>query len=63
MDAISLDPIILRVDLHLRHHVVEFHVLLANLPAVLDGCDSLLQTVGGNRAAGDGGFGDEEDGG
>ena len=45
MYAISLNPVVLRINLHLRHHVVEFHVLLSDIAAVLDGRNLLLQTI------------------
>lgn len=34
-----------RIDLHLRHDVVVFHILFANLAAVSDGFDSFAQAV------------------
>ena len=62
MNAISLDSIILWVNLHLRPRVVELHILLLNLPTILDSLNAFLEVVRGNGAGGDGGFGDEEDG-
>lgn len=63
MHPIGLDPIALRVDPHARHHVVVLHIPLADTAAVPDGLNALLQAVGGDGAAGDGGLRDEEDGG
>ena len=42
--------------------IIEFHIGLPNLPAVLDSLDSFREAVGGDCAGGDGGFGYEEDG-
>ena len=63
MLAVCFNAVVLGIDFHLRHRVVELHVLLANLAAVLDGFDALLEPVGGDGAAADGGGGDKEDGG
>lgn len=41
MHPIRLDSIRLRVDLHLRPHIVELHVALADIPAIPDGLDAL----------------------
>lgn len=62
MDTISLNPIILRIDLHLRPDIIKLHILLANIPTVLNSLDSFLKSIGGNCAGRDGSFGDEEDG-
>ena len=62
MDTVSLDSIILRIDLHLRSHVVELHIVLPDPPTVLDGFNPFLEVVGGDCAGVDGSFGDEEDG-
>ena len=60
---ISLDDIALGIDLHLRHRVVVFHILLSDVAAVLDGFDAFAQAVGADGAAGDGGAGYEGDAG
>jgi hypothetical protein len=63
MHPISLNPIILRINFHLGHHIIELHILLSNLAAVLNRFDSFLEVIGGDCARGDGGGGDEENGG
>lgn len=62
MHTIGLDAIILGIDFHARHGIVEFHILLTNGAAVLDGFDTLVEFVRCYVAAGDRGCGDEEDG-
>jgi len=63
MNPISLNPITLRINLHLRSHIVKLHIRLPNAPTILDGFDAFLEFIRGNVAAGDGGGGYEEDGG
>lgn len=46
MYAIGLNSIVLWVNLHLRHRVIELHVLLPDVPAILDGFDSTPELVG-----------------
>ena len=62
MNPISLNPIILWVNRHLWAHIIEPHIALPNLPAVLHRLDSFLQAIGSDGAGGDRRFGDEEDG-
>jgi hypothetical protein len=61
MHPIRLNPITLGINLHLRHHIIILHILLANLTAILNSLDAFLQVVGSDGAACDGGFRDEED--
>lgn len=61
MYTIGLHPIVLRVDLHFWHRIVEFHILLTDVSTVLDRFHSTLQTVGCNVTRSYGGFGYEED--
>jgi hypothetical protein len=56
---IRLDRIPLWIDLHFRARIVELHVALANVPAVLDSLDALAQVVGFDDARVDGGLGHE----
>ena len=51
------------INLHLRHRIVVLHILLANLAAVLDSLDALLQVVGCHGAAVERGLRDEGYGG
>ena len=51
------------VDLHLRHRVVEFHVLLPDAAAVLDPFDAFPQAVLWHGPAVDGDLRDEGDAG
>ena len=46
MHAIGLHLITLRIDFHLRHVVVELHIPLPDVPAVLHRLHGLPQTVG-----------------
>jgi len=59
--TIRLDRVRLRIDLHLRPHVVELHILLANLPAIPDSFHALLQPVGLDDARRDRRLRDERD--
>lgn len=63
MHTISLNPIILRIDLHLRHHIIELHIPLPDFPAIFNRLNPLVQIVGGDCTGFDGGLRDEEDGG
>jgi hypothetical protein len=63
MHPISLHPIILWINTHLRSHIIEFHILLADRPTVPDRFNALLEAVGGDGTRGYGGRGDEEDAG
>lgn len=45
MYTISLNPVVLRIDLHLRHHVIEFHVLLPYLATILHSLYPFLETI------------------
>jgi len=60
MYAISLNPVVLRINLHLGHHVIEFHVLLSNLATILHSLYTFLETIGSDCSACDGRFGDEQ---
>ena len=51
-----------RVNLHLRHRIIKFHILLPNRPTILDDLDALAQLIGRNGAAFNGGFGHKCDG-
>lgn len=62
MNPISLNPIILRVNLHPRPDSIEFHIRLADIPTVLDGLDAFLKVVGCDCTGCDGSRRDEEDG-
>jgi hypothetical protein len=61
--AIRLYPIRLWVDFHLRLCIVELHVFLANVPAILHCFDALAELVRVDDARVDGRFGDECDAG
>jgi hypothetical protein len=63
MHPIRLHAIRLRVNFHLRPHVVELHVPLADVSAILDGFDALAQAVGFDDTRGDGGLRHERDAG
>lgn len=45
MHTISLDPITLWINLHLRHNIIMFHVLLPNSSTPLDRLNSLPQSI------------------
>jgi hypothetical protein len=45
MHAIRLDPIILRIDMNLRHLIIMLHILLPDRPAPLHSLHALLQTI------------------
>lgn len=51
-----------RVHLHFRHHIVILHVLLADVPTVLDGLDPFPDVVRLDHSPVYGGLGDEHDG-
>jgi hypothetical protein len=59
--AIGLDGVLFGIDAHARHDVVELHVALRDVAAVLDGRDAFAQAVGCYGPRGDAGFRDEED--
>jgi len=52
--AIRFHSKALRVNLHLRHQIVIFHILLPNIPTILDCFDSFPETVFCDRARVDG---------
>ena len=58
---ITLDRIRLRIDLHLRHQIIPLHVLLPDVPAILDRFDPFFEAVGGDLAGGDARAADEGD--
>ena len=51
----------LRINFHLRHHIVILHVFLADVAAILDNLDSFPQVICSNRAGLYGSFGNERD--
>jgi hypothetical protein len=53
---IRLHRIPLWIDLHFRARIIELHVALANVPAILDSLDALAQVVGFDDARVDGGL-------
>lgn len=59
MHAIRLHPIILWIDLHLRHCIVKFHIFLTDITTAFDGFNPFPEAVGGNIAVLDGREGDE----
>ena len=59
MHPIRLDSIALRIDLHLGHHVVVFHIPFGDVAAVLDGFDARTEVVGCDTPGKEGGAGDE----
>lgn len=61
MHAIRLNPIILRINSHLWHRIIELHIFFSNFATVLDGLNAFLEVVGGDGAGSDGGLRDEED--
>ena len=61
--AIRLNRIPLRIDLHLRPRIIELHIPLPNVPAILHRLDALAQAVGLDDARGDGRLADERDAG
>lgn len=60
-DTVGFDGVAFRVDVHLWHGVVVLHVGFADVAAVLDGFNALLDSVGLDGAGVDGGLGDEHD--
>jgi hypothetical protein len=59
MHPIGLDSIRFGIDFHLWPHVVELHVPLADVPAILDCFYALAQAISFHDARGDGGLGHE----
>ena len=53
MHAVGLHPIILRIDLHLRHMVVELHIPLPDIATILHRLHRLLQSIFLLHAAGE----------
>ena len=45
MHPVCLDAIAFGVDLHLRHRVIELHILLANGSAAFHWLNTLSQTI------------------
>jgi hypothetical protein len=60
---IRLNHIPLRINLHLRHAIIEFHIPLTHFPASLDRLDSLLEAQFGREVGFDGSGGSPGDGG
>ena len=46
----------LRIHLHLRHDIVELHIFLANISAVFDRLNALLQPIAGHETGVDAGL-------
>jgi len=61
--AVSLHYIRLRIDSHLRPHIVELHIPLANRSAILDRFDAFAEIVRGGDARRDGRLADKGDAG
>ena len=56
MNAVSLNAIILWIDLHLRPHIIELHIRFSNRPAPFDCLNAFLEVVGRDGSGCDGGF-------
>lgn len=53
MHSIRLDPVALRIDLHLWHNVIMLHVLLSDLSTILHGLNLLVQAIRFDSTVGD----------
>jgi hypothetical protein len=59
MHPICFDTVAFRIHLHLWHQIVEFHVLLADLSAIFDRFNPLLEAVAGDETRIDAGLTDK----
>lgn len=53
MNPIGFNSIVLGIDVHFWHRIVELHILLANFSTSLDSLNAFLEVIGFDCARGD----------